>query len=153
MLSIPEILTIERTFVVTSVPSKKKAFELIAQTFALSAPSLEATHIFDQLVARERLGSTAIGHGVAIPHCRLPILHAMGCFILLKEGLPLNAPDNIPVNMFFALAVPLEATDSHLALLAAIAQGFHNENFRQSLLQANSRSELYEQLSNITSAA
>ena len=143
-MKIKDILTLDRVVYNATVKSKKKAFELIAQTFAYTAPQLNPNDIFDNLVERERLGTTAIEHGVALPHCRLENLpEAMGCFILLKNGIDFDAQDKIPVRMLFSLLVPSEAQEVHLHLLGEIARTFHVEAFRQDILNAKSKDDLF----------
>src|SRR6266849_2015866 len=117
-MKIKDILTMDRVVYCTSVKSKKKAIELIAQTYAYSLPQLNPNEIFDNIIERERLGSTAIGHGVALPHCRLENLQeAVGCFILLRNGIQFDAQDKEPVSMLFSLLVPSDAQEVHLHLL------------------------------------
>ncbi|MBS0290140.1 MAG: PTS sugar transporter subunit IIA [Proteobacteria bacterium] len=149
MIHLSDVLTLNRVVSPGIVHSKKKAFELIADTFCLSIPTLNAHHIFDGLVERERLGSTAIGYGVAIPHCRLKkIDQALGCFILLKDGIDFDAEDHLQVDLLFSLVVPQAAQEIHLELLANIAKLFHQEPFRRSLYSASTREELYQILIN-----
>ncbi|MBS0286217.1 MAG: PTS sugar transporter subunit IIA [Proteobacteria bacterium] len=147
MIELSDILTLDRTVYSAIVHSKKKALEYIAETFCLSIPTLNAHDIFDGLVQRERLGSTAIGHGVAIPHCRLEATtQAYGCFVLLKEGIDFDAEDHQQVDMLFSLIVPMEAHEEHLEFLATLARLFREETFRRQLYQATSRDELYQRL-------
>ena len=145
-LQVRDILSLERTVFSAPVNSKKKALEMIADTVALTVPSLRKHDIFDGLIARERLGSTAVGHGVALPHCRLRTEEVIGCFILLKEGIDFDAQDGEPVDLLFALLVPLDADKSHLDLLALLAEIFRKEDFRSMLRKASSREELFQRL-------
>jgi len=147
MLHISNILTLERTVYLATINSKKKALELIADTFSESNPALVVDDIFNKLVERERLGSTAIGHGVAIPHARLSSLHhPLGCFISLKNGIDFDTEDHHEVNMIFTLVVPEEADDMHIELLATLAHLFSQDAFRQSLNNASSKEDLYKKL-------
>lgn len=147
IMKIKDILTLDRVVFSATVKSKKKAFELIGQTIAYSCPQLNPNEIFDNLIERERLGSTAIDHGCALPHCRLEHLQdALGCFVLLKNEIDFDSHDHIPVKMLFALIVPIEAQEMHLHLLGEIARTFHDEDFRQSLLKAKSKEEIYQKL-------
>ncbi len=149
MIQLSDILTLDRIVYSAIVHSKKKALEYTADTCCLSIPSLNAHDIFDGLVERERLGSTAIGHGVAIPHCRLEAAeHAIGCFMLLKEGIDFDAEDHMQVDLIFSLIVPFEAQEMHLELLATLARLFRQESFRRQLYQASNREELYQRLIN-----
>lgn len=147
MIHIKDILTLNRTLYRVSVNSKKKAFEIIAESLAESVPSLSANVIFDKLIERERLGSTSIGHGVAIPHARLEeIDKPLGCFLFLKEGIDFDAEEHAQINMIFTLVVPKEAIDEHLELLSTLAYIFSQESFRKDLLQASSKEDLYSRL-------
>lgn len=147
MLHIHDILTLERTHFALRAQSKKKALELLSESLTTDLIQVRAHDIFDGLIMRERLGSTAIGHGVAIPHTRLAAIDkTLGCFISLKDGIDFGAEDNENVDLIFALIVPAETDEMHLELLASIAHVFGQESTRQSLRQAKSREELYERL-------
>ncbi|MBN9288418.1 MAG: hypothetical protein BGO43_14240 [Gammaproteobacteria bacterium 39-13] len=149
MIELRDILTLDRIVFSATVQSKKKALELIADTISLSVPSLRTHDIFDGLVERERLGSTAIGHGVAIPHCRLNETDkALGCFILLKEGVDFDAEDHLKVDMLFSLIVPMDAQEVHLELLARIAKLLRHESNRSRFYEATSQEELYQRVIN-----
>jgi PTS system nitrogen regulatory IIA component len=147
MIQIRDILTLERTLLGATAQSKKKALELISETIAAHQPNLNDHDIFDGLVARERLGSTSIGYGVAIPHTRLDAAtEVVGCFILLKEGIDFDALDHNNIDMMFALVVPSEAHQAHLELLATLADLFRQEQLRIQLRQATSSAILYQRL-------
>jgi PTS system nitrogen regulatory IIA component len=91
----------------------------------------------DSLLARERLGSTGLGQGIAIPHGRIRGLdRAIGFFARPKTPIPFEAPDNQPVRDVFVLLVPEAATDEHLQILSELAQRFSNRSFRESLAAA-----------------
>ena len=129
------------------VHSKKRALEELSKLIAEDQPQLNASDIFDNLIARERLGSTGLGHGIAIPHCRIPGCNkTTGAFIKLAQGIDFDAIDNEQVDMMFALAVPEESSDEHLQILAMLASMFKDENIRQSLRQADNVNELYHLL-------
>lgn len=95
------------------------------------------TLVFDSLFAREKLGSTGLGQGVAIPHGRIKGLkQAAGAFLRLKTPVPFDAPDGRPVNLMFVLLVPEQATEQHLQILSELAQNFAEQPFREALLAA-----------------
>lgn len=144
MLHIKDILTLGRTHYRLRAQSKKKTLELISESLATDLTQVRAHDIFDGLINRERLGSTAISNGVAIPHTRLNIDQTMGCFISLKEGIDFGAEDNMKVDLIFTLLVPTDTDESHLELLASLAHIFRQDNLREGLRKANSREELYE---------
>lgn len=124
----------------STASSKKRALEevgmlLLQQSEAEEAvPGIEAGAVFDKLLERERLGSTGLGHGIALPHARMTGLkNARGAFIRLEDGIDFDAIDNQPVNLIFALLVPEAATEEHLKLLATLAGLFSQDNVCQSL--------------------
>lgn len=145
MLAIKDILTINRTYYSLRAQSKKKALELISESIATDLNHIRAHDIFDGLIMRERLGSTAISNGVAIPHTRLAeIDRTLGCFISLKDGIDFGAEDNIKVDLIFSLIVPTDTDETHLELLASLAHIFREETLRNALRNAKSREELYD---------
>ena len=90
--------------------------------------------VLESLTAREQLGSTGLGHGVAIPHARMPQCDAAaGVFVRTKVAVPFDAPDRKPVSIFLALIVPKQATERHLQLLATAASMFSDRAFRDKL--------------------
>ncbi len=132
-----------------SVTSKKRALELLSSLLADVEPELGECEIFNGLVARERLGSTGLGHGVAIPHGRFKHLDgAYGALIKLNEAVDFDAVDGEPVALVFALMVPEESTDEHLQLLSSLAEMFRDEGVREQLLQAASAEALVELFQN-----
>lgn len=147
MQHIKDIITAEQVRQGNSVNSKKKALEVLAQLLATEAGSLTANEIFDSLLAREKLGSTSLGSGVALPHGRQKNLQQeIGACIVLDRGIDYDAIDNQPVDILFALLVPEESTDEHLQLLASLAEMFNNEGFRRSLREAGSPGEIHRLL-------
>lgn len=113
--------------------SKKRLFEQVAQLF-VSSHSLAAPEVFDSLFAREKLGSTALGYGIAIPHGRIKHLKETACaFIRLKTPIEFDAPDSQPVDLVFVLLAPSAATDLHLQILGELAAMFSDEAFRAQL--------------------
>ena len=145
-----DIITPERIATQVSVSSKKRAFETISEIFASqSSGTLDAHHVFESLIARERLGTTAIDHGVAIPHGRLKdTSETIGAFLQLKDGVDCDAMDGQPVNLMFALLVPEESTEEHLQLLARLAKMFSDTDLREQLRSAADQQALYELLIN-----
>ena len=110
---------------------------------------IPAQEIVDSLFAREKLGSTGIGSGVAIPHGRLKNSDkTIAAFIQLHEGIDYDAVDNIEVDLLFALLVPEDSTDEHLKILAELAEMFSNKNVRDKLRDAKDNLQLCELLTN-----
>lgn len=116
--------------------SKKRAFEQAGLLFE-NNHGIGRSTVFDSLFAREKLGSTGLGQGIAIPHGRIKGLKdALGAFIRLAEPVPFDAPDGRPVSMLFVLLVPEQANEHHLQLLSALAQMFSDRPFREQLMSA-----------------
>ena len=116
--------------------SKKRAFEQAGLLFENNHGIARST-VFDSLFAREKLGSTGLGQGIAIPHGRIKGLKdALGAFIRLAEPVPFDAPDGRPVTMLFVLLVPEQANEHHLQLLSELAQMFSDRAFREQLMSA-----------------
>lgn len=133
-MNILDLLSVDRMVVKAPVASKKRALELASQLLSTSQESLGQTEIFDSLLGRERIGSTGLGEGVALPHGRIAGLEkAVGAFILLADGVDFDAIDRKPVDMIFALLVPQEATEEHLQILALLAETFRNVELRDAL--------------------
>lgn len=125
--------------------SKKRALELLANTIAEDVPSIDADDLFRRLIARERLGSTGIGHGIAIPHCRVENCSGtVGALITLAEPVDFDSIDSQPVDILFAMLVPEDAHDEHLQNLAALAGALNNADYRQRLRDAKSDEALYQ---------
>lgn len=154
-MHIRDILVPDRTQALLALTSKKRVLEHAASlveraiargTDESSGPlPFTAAQVFDALVSRERLGSTALGEGVAVPHCRIPhCARTLGVLISLSDGIDFDAPDGKPVDLVFVLIVPAHSTDEHLQLLAHLASLFNEPAFRQSLRKARNNGELYD---------
>ncbi len=139
---IAPLITPDTTLLDLSFTSKKKLFEHAAELLA-HAHGLKSADIFTSLFERERLGSTALGYGIAIPHGRIKGLkEASGAFYRLKTPLEFDAPDNQPVSLCFILLVPKDANERHLQILGELAQLFGDETMRAKLLDVASPAEL-----------
>lgn len=113
--------------------SKKRVFERVGLLFENNQQIARST-VFDSLFAREKLGSTGLGQGVAIPHGRIAKLRdATAAFVRTGNPIPFDAPDGQPVNCIFVLLVPERATDLHLQILGELAQMFSDGEFRKRL--------------------
>ena len=145
MIRLETILTPGRSLVNVPGGSKKKALEQIANLIAREVPDLEMQVVFEALIAREKLGSTGFGNGIAIPHCRLK-----GCTSPISALMHLDAPidfdaiDGAPVDLLFVLLVPEAATDAHLELLRQIASMLDREEVRKKLRSASTNEALYQ---------
>lgn len=133
--------------------SKKRTLEYIANFISHEQPGLSAKDLFHQLVTREKLGSTGIGKGFAIPHCRLPNCERPeALFIRLSEPIDFDATDRQPVDLIFALVVPENDTQQYLEFLRQIAEQFSNEAFCQELRECTDNETLYRLLTDKVAA-
>lgn len=133
---IANILTAQRVLLDLDASSKKRVFEHAGMLFEREL-GVARSVVFDSLFAREKLGSTGLGQGIAIPHGRIKGLkQAAGALIRLATPTPFDSPDGRPVNLLFVLLVPEQATEEHLQLLSELAQRFSERSFRESLLAA-----------------
>ena len=124
--------------------SKKRLFEQVGQLFEDRAQIARAT-VFDSLFAREKLGSTGLGQGIAIPHGRIKGLdRTVAAFVRPRQPIPFDAPDGKPVGHVFVLLVPEQATEEHLQLLSELAQMFSDRPFRDKLAAAATPDELVQ---------
>jgi len=131
------ILETSRISVADPASSKKRILEQAAQLLAGNADELGAEQIFERLLERERLGSTGLAGGVALPHARMPGLEdSRGAFLQLTTPVEFDALDGQPVDLVFALLVPNDATEEHLQLLAKLATMFKEEPLRERLREA-----------------
>ena len=144
-MQIESLLTPERTRSGLSASSKRAALEALAHLIAQDIQGIDAEDLLRRFLARERLGSTGIGHGIAIPHCRVnSITQALGALITLSQPVEFDAIDAEPVDILFAMLVPETVHDEHLKNLAALAGALTRSEFRARLRQAHNSAELYQ---------
>ena len=154
MISVADILTPDRISIDVEASSRKRVLENLSSLLAAADKTLSERLVFDSLFARERLGSTGLGSGVAIPHARVPHLaSALGAFVRVSGGVEFDAPDGDPVDLIFGLAVPEESTDEHLHILSQLAELFSSGSLRDRLRRTESELEVCELLSNGASTA
>ena len=145
MIQLQTILTPGRSLVNVPGGSKKRVLEQIATLAARDLGELDAQDIFESLIAREKLGSTGFGNGIAIPHCRLSGCSSPLCAVLhLEAAVDFDAIDGAPVDLLFVLLVPEAATDAHLELLRQIASMLDRKDVREKLRAASSNEALYQ---------
>lgn len=126
------------------VSSKKRLFEQAGLLFE-NQHGLARSVVFDSLFAREKLGSTGLGQGVAIPHGRIKGLkEALCAFIRVAQPVPFDAPDGQPVTLAFVLLVPEQATEKHLQILSELAQIFSDKAQREAMARAPDAKSLHE---------
>jgi PTS system nitrogen regulatory IIA component len=145
---ISDLLSPERIRFDVKSSSKKRLLELISEELARNSDEFTKREIFESLCARERLGSTGLGRGVAIPHGRIKgSQHVEASFIRLKKPLPYDAADGEPVDLLFCLAVPEDCGEDHLKLLAQVAELFSDPEMLAMLREAEDAGTLMQLLS------
>jgi PTS system nitrogen regulatory IIA component len=128
------------------VSSKKRMFEQVGLLFE-NNQGIARSLVFDSLFARERLGSTGLGQGVAIPHGRIKGLKdPVGAFIRLKSPVAFDAPDGRAVSLIFVLLVPEQATEQHLQILSELAQMFSDRDLRGRLANDADAAALHQDI-------
>ncbi len=137
-MQVSELLELERISCNTPAASKKRVLEQLSALLAGSQGDLTQTQVFDSLLTRERLGSTGLGHGVAIPHGRVKNSDkTLVALLKLEHGIDYDAVDNQPVDLLFALLVPEHSTDEHLQLLSQLAEMFSDPELVKQLRAAS----------------
>ena len=125
--------------------SKKRLLESIASHLCDQHPALDPGNVFSALIAREKLGSTGIGQGIAIPHCRIDGCdHTIGVLVTLENPVDFNAIDGKPVDIVFVLVVPEDSHEEHLQTLASLAEVFSQATIQKQLRAAKDRTDLYQ---------
>ena len=126
--------------------SKKQLLQILSEK-ASGITGLQEREIFDTILQRERLGSTGVGHGVALPHARIPgITHLFGLFAVLERPIDFGAIDEAPVDLVFLLLVPIVAGKEYLAALAAISRRLRDADTLRAIRAAKEPAKLYEAL-------
>jgi Phosphotransferase system mannitol/fructose-specific IIA domain (Ntr-type) len=140
------ILSPEHVQVGVSAGSKKRVFEHVGLLFE-HFNGIARAEVSDNLFARERLGSTSLGHGVAIPHGRIKgVAKPLAAVLRLQQPIGFDAPDDLPVDLLFFLLVPEAATQEHLEILSQIAEMLSDQDFRDGLKKAETSQGLYEMI-------
>jgi PTS system nitrogen regulatory IIA component len=140
---IAKLLPESNVIIDLDVSSKKRVFEQVGLLFE-NNNSIARSQVFESLFAREKLGSTGLGQGIAIPHGRIKGLKdAVGAVVRTRQPIPFDAPDAQNVSIIFVLLVPDRATDMHLQILSELAQMFSDKPFRELLLAAPTAAELH----------
>jgi PTS system nitrogen regulatory IIA component len=141
---IASLLPLTNVVVDLDVSSKKRAFEQAGLLFE-NNQGIGRSDVFDSLFTREKLGSTALGQGIAIPHGRIKGMRdAQGAFLRLRTPIPFDAPDGKLVNLIFVLLVPERATDLHLQILSELAQMFSDKDLRRKLAESPDAATIYQ---------
>ena len=145
MMEIRTLLTPDCTQCAVQGTSKKRILEVISQIASDHLPHIDQAEILSSLLCREKLGSTGIGKGIAIPHGRLPGLDApVGIFITCKPAIQFDAIDDKPVDIFFSILVPEEQANGHLQTLATIAGKLNDKDTVRNIRAASGSQQLFE---------
>lgn len=146
MTQFSQILPIENVVLDLDVSSKKRAFEQAGLIFENNFGIARST-VSDNLFARERLGSTGLGHGVAVPHGRIKGLKApIAAFVRLAAPIPFESPDGQPVSLLIFLLIPDNVTQQHLEILSEIAEMFSDDNFRTGLMHDPDQQTVHQRI-------
>ncbi len=138
-MNITSLLSPDRVVRRDDIGSKKRLLELLAELLGSSSQQLPQQEIFDSLINREKLGSTGLGKGVALPHGRLAALQEPVCaFIRVEPPIDFDATDGQPVDLVFSLLVPENSTEEHLQVLSTIAEIFSDPDICIALRQCQS---------------
>lgn len=149
MIPLNQVLSAERTFIEDFGASKKKVLQTLAERLSKTLSGISDIELFDQLIARERLGSTGIGSGVAVPHCRLKGLNQpIAALVKLPRKIDFEAIDKAPVDLLFALIVPVDATDEHLQLLASVVERVNDASTLKKIRHCTDPETLFERFIN-----
>ena len=144
------LIKIDQIRINVNAHSKKKALETISQIISDCYPQYSSNKVFETLVERERLGSTGIGHGVALPHARLAnCKQAIGIFITLSDAVDFDSIDRQKVKFIFALLVPENSTQEHLEILSQLAQFFSQKDKLKAIENSTSIETIYQLLVNL----
>lgn len=143
-MEIDSILTPQLTFCNVEGVSKKRLLETSAELIAGQVENVSANQIYDALIAREQLGSTGLGNGIAIPHCRVAkCSRTIGSLIKLENAIDFDAIDNKPVDLLFFLLVPENTVEGHLEVLRTLAERFNDPKYCARLRATATDEELY----------
>jgi len=143
-MQLEEILTAERCQCKIDGVSKKRILNKISELVSAGNAELEATEVFNALMDREQLGSTGLGNGIAIPHCRMAACdEIIGGLISLETPIEFDSLDGNPVDLLFVLVVPELKTDEHVQTLAGLATLFNDDDFCYTLRHTYDSEDLY----------
>ncbi len=146
-----DLLVPDRVRCHVEISSKKRALELLSELISSKSDAMTPQKVFDCLVAREKLGSTGLGHGVAIPHGRIPDVETpVGAVLTLQTGVDFDAPDREAVDLIVGLIVPEESTDEHLHILSRLAEAFSDKEKVSAVREAMTPDDICQLLGDST---
>ncbi|WP_395340615.1 PTS IIA-like nitrogen regulatory protein PtsN [Ningiella sp. W23] len=144
---ISDIISLDRTQCSVDCHSKKRIFEVISEIAVKQNPRLNQSEVLSSLLSREKMGSTGIGNGIAIPHGRIDgINQIMAIIVTSDEPIEFDAIDNKPVDIFFAILVPSEEADTHLKALSGIARKLSDKDIVKAIRKAEDKKEIVSAL-------
>ncbi len=150
-IELADLLTVDRIDTGCQLSSKKRLMERITSLLLQGRAQLDRKTVLQTLIERERLGSTGIGKGVALPHGRINGLDdVIGAVVVLANPLDYDAVDNESVRLAFGLLVPAQANEQHLKILAHLARLFDDEMIRNKVFSANDNQEVFDLLTTWT---
>ncbi|MFT6834035.1 MAG: PTS system nitrogen regulatory IIA component [Francisellaceae bacterium] len=150
MSTFSSFISPSRTLRGTNIKSKKKMFEVLSRILSpVGDDQVSDNFIYQKLYARERIGSTGVGRGVVMPHCRVPNLSITRlAIIVLNEPIEYDTPDDLPADIFLGIIFPEDARDIHLKFLSNIAKMLRQDSFREKLRATQDNEQLYDFLLN-----
>lgn len=144
---ISDIISLDRTECAVECQSKKRIFEVISEIAVKGNQQLKLDDVLASMLCREKMGSTGIGNGIAIPHGRIDgIDEIVAIVVTSEEPIQFDAIDDKPVDIFFALLVPSEQTQEHLQTLSSIAQKLSDKEIVKAIRSASTRDEIISAL-------
>jgi PTS system nitrogen regulatory IIA component len=147
-MDIQAIVSLDRTECAVQCNSKKRILEIIADIAAKQNENIDQATVLNSLMARERMGSTGIGNGIALPHGRLPGLEKVIAIVVTSTpAIDFDALDEKPVDIFFALLVPEEQTEGHLQTLATVAGKLSDKETIKAIRRASTSDDILSALS------
>ena len=150
-IELADLLAVDRVETACQLSSKKRLMERITSLLLQCDARLDRKTVLQTLIERERLGSTGIGNGVALPHGRINGLDdVIGAVVVLAQPLDYDAMDKIPVSLAFGLLVPAQANEQHLKILAHLARLFSDETMRRDIFSAKDNQEVFDLLTTWT---
>ena len=140
---INDIISLDRTQCLVECQSKKRIFEVISEIAVQQSPELDQVEVLSSLLSREKMGSTGIGNGIAIPHGKIKGLGNMIAVIVTSnKPIEFDAIDSQPVDIFFAILVPEDQTDKHLQALSGIAKKLSDKDIVKAVRRATTKNEI-----------
>lgn len=140
---ISDIISLDRTECAVNCQSKKRIFEVISEIAVKGNPQLDPSHVLSAMLSREKMGSTGIGNGIAIPHGRIEgIDDIVAIVVTSEEPIQFDAIDDKPVDIFFALLVPSEQTQEHLQTLSSIARKLSDKEIVKAIRAAARKDQI-----------